>query len=141
MNIAKFGSTPPNSLRLTGIFLLATMVLIPGYVSASDLSKMKAAGGKRLSQGEIASMYIGKTVRAESPDGKLKWTTSYKTDGTKVTKISGKTIIRDWSYKNGKWCETLNRNSARICSPIVYKLAGTCHGFTPDGKEVAKWRC
>ncbi len=131
-----------NVRSLSAALPIAMAIVLGGTASrASDLSEIKSKGGRQLSQTQIAKMYIGRKIRAQSLDGKLKYTIQYNKDGSKVTKVGGKTLVRSWTYKNGKWCETLNNVDQRICDPIIYRLGTACYGFKPDGKAVGKWNC
>ena len=126
-------------------FWFATLVFlvfsgIGASEAASDLSTVKASGGKKLSSGQIAKMYIGKKIDGQTSRN-VRFTNRYKRDGSKVSTVDGKSTTGSWTYNGGRWCETLTSSGKRICDPIIYKLGKTCYSYTPAGKFVAKWGC
>ena len=114
--------------RPAGLVLVALLGLTGPATAETDREAFVADGALPLSQPEVADLFSGNTFYGAV------WTAYYDPDGTKVTAIGGRTIVRRWWVaETGEVCQTLNRTEETACGPQVYALDGTYRSFNADG--------
>ena len=127
------------------LLISALSIALSTTAYAEDKSSLVKKGAKPLSGTEKAQLFPGKTMKGVSydPSGKqvASWSVTYAKDGTKITKVNGKSVERKWWVDGKKFCEQLTGSGETTCADGPYKLASKCYTFHANGAIQNEMSC
>ena len=121
------------------IYCVWLAVLAAAPVEASEKGKLETKGLIKLTHAQVAEHKIGKEIHGIAYPKKNEWTATYRKDGTKFVTWGGGNASLEWTYKEGKWCETISKKLN--CTEHTYKLENTCYTFKNNGALKTSCRC
>ncbi|MCA8908254.1 MAG: hypothetical protein KDA64_10275 [Rhodospirillaceae bacterium] len=104
----------------------------------TQLAQVLDAGGRLLSQRELAALVSGNTLRGELPNG-TPFTVYFAADGRKAVLLDGaRTEVRWYMDDDGRFCEESVARARSHIGVDIYACGGWYLLFDEDGRELER---